>query len=126
VQVGREFLEKLLGEGSVLHSEEDLAPYREDYTEADPVDPSVVALVTEVEHVQAIVREAAARRIPLTPRVAGTNVGGLAIPARGGLVLDMTRMNRILEVNVEDMYAVIEPGVTQQGMKDHLCQVGHQ
>lgn len=116
----REFLEKLLSPANVLHAEEDLAEYREDYTEAEPSDPSVVAFVTEVEQVQAIVKEAGKRRVPITPRVAGTNVGGLAIPAEGGLVLDMSRMNRILDVNVEDMYAVIEPGVTQQDMKDML------
>jgi glycolate oxidase len=117
----RQFLETLLGPENVLHGEKDLEPYRQDYTEADPVDPSVVALVTKVDQIQAIVREAAQRKIPVTPRVAGTNVGGLTIPAEGGLVVDMTRMNRIIEVNVEDMYAVIEPGVTQRDMKEHLA-----
>ncbi len=116
----REFLEKLLSPANVLHRESDLAEYREDYTEAEPSDPSVVAFVTEVEQIQAIVKEARQRRVPITPRVAGTNVGGLAIPAEGGLVLDMSRMNRIVDVSVEDMYAVIEPGVTQQDMKDML------
>ena len=120
----REFLEGLLGKENVLHEAADLLPYREDTTEADPADPSLVAFVTEVDQVREIVRRAAARRVPITPRVAGTNVGGLAIPAQGGLVLDMSRMNRVIEVSAEDMYAVIEPGVTQQGMKDHLAASG--
>lgn len=118
----REFLVKLLGPENVLHEKEDLAEYREDFTEADPEDPSVVARVTEVEHVQAIVKQAARARVPVTPRVAGTNIGGLTIPSKGGLVMDMTRMDRVLDVNVEDMYAVLEPGVTQQGIKDALAE----
>ena len=65
-------------------------------------------------------REAARLGTPITPRVAGTNVGGLAIASPGGFILDLSRMNRIHEVNETDMYAVIEPGVTQQQLKDHL------
>lgn len=118
----REFLEKLLSPENVLHAREDLEEYREDFTEADPADPALVAFATEVEHVQAIVRETARRRMPITPRVAGTNIGGLTIPSPGGLVLDLTRMNRVVDVSVEDMYAVIEPGVTQQKLKDHLTE----
>lgn len=114
------FLKQLLGTDAVLDAPNDLAPYRDDYTEVDPVDPAVVAFVTATEQIAAIVRQAAATGTPITPRIAGTNVGGLAIASPGGLVLDMTRMNRIHSVDVDDMVAVIEPGVTQQQMKDHL------
>lgn len=116
----KEFLTELLGKENVLDEDAALESYSEDYTEAEPSRPALVAFATDVEQVQAIVREASKQEFPITPRVAGTNVGGLAIPLDGGLVLDMTRMNRIIEVDVDDMYAVIEPGVTQQDMKDHL------
>jgi glycolate oxidase len=118
----KDFLIDLLGPEGVLGSPGDLAEYREDMTEAEGADPALVALVTRTDQVQAIVRRAARDSVPLTPRVAGTNVGGLAIPSPGGVVVDMTRMNRIVEVNADDMYAVVEPGVTQQDMKDHLAE----
>jgi glycolate oxidase len=116
----RAFLEDLLGVDAVLHDPKDLAPYREDFTEAEPATPSLVAFARTTEQVQAIVKRAREAGLPVTPRVAGTNIGGLAIPSEGGLVLDLSRMDRVVEVNVEDMVAVLEPGVTQQGIKDYL------
>lgn len=120
----KEFLVGLLGPDNVLDRPEQLAPYREDSTEIEPGDPDLVAFVTTTEQVQAVVRKAGELQVPITPRVFATNIGGLTIPTRGGLVLDMTRMNRVLEVNVEEMYAVIEPGVTQRILKDHLLERG--
>lgn len=118
------FLAELLGPDNVLDSPAALEAYREDFTEAEPVDPGLVAFATTVEQVQAIVRRCgeANAKVPITARVAGTNVGGLALAAPGGLVLDLSRMNRILEVDAEEMFAVIEPGVTQQQLKDHLLE----
>jgi glycolate oxidase len=97
-----------------------LAAYDDDYSEAERVTPALALLPDTVQEVQGIVRVANEHKIGLTPRVAGTNVAGLAIPAPGGVVVDLRRMNRIVAVHTEDMVAVIEPGVTQQQMRDHL------
>lgn len=113
--------ERIVGSENVMREPASLTPYRDDYTEADGVDPACVVFATETAQIQAIVRACAERRMPITARVAGTNVGGLAIPAPGGVVLDLSRMNRILDVSDADMFAVIEPGVTQQQLKDHLA-----
>lgn len=118
----KSFLIDLLGKEAVLDQADDLLPYREDYTEVEAVNPGLVAFVTSTEQICAIVKKAAQDSVPITPIVAGTNIGGLALPVDGGLVLDMTRMNRIESVNVDDMYAVIEPGVTQQQIKDYLLE----
>lgn len=118
----KQFLEDLLGAENVLDRPEELAEYREDFTEAEPVDPGLVAFVTTVEQIQAVVKQCADEELPITPRVAGTNVGGLALAAPGGLILDLTRMNRVVEVNADEMYAVLEPGVTQQQIKDELIE----
>jgi glycolate oxidase len=120
----KRFLIDLLGADSVLDTPAALAPYREDFTEVEPSDPDLVAMVSTTEQVQAIVRKSAELRVPITPRVYGTNIGGIALASRGGVIVDLTRMNRVLEVNVEDMYAVIEPGVTQRILKDHLTSHG--
>jgi len=116
----KEFLIELLGNNNVLDDKVSLGAYSEDYTEARPSQPDLIAFPTNAEQVQRIVLKANEKRIPLTPRVYGTNVGGLTIPTRGGIVLDLSKMNKVLEVNIDDMYAVIEPGVTQQIIKDYL------
>jgi FAD/FMN-containing dehydrogenase len=97
-----------------------LDAYSRDQTECPEGRPDAVVLVETAEEIQAIVRVAIANRIPLTPRVAGTNLAGLAIPTRGGALLDLTRMNRVLAINETDMLAVIEPGVTFQQLVDEL------
>jgi glycolate oxidase len=81
-------------------------------TQAKPNWPDVVVLPKSLEEVQAIVCLANEEKIPITPYVAGGNIGGLTIPLKGGLLLDLRRMDRIVEVNPIDMYAVVEPGVT--------------
>ena len=121
----KSFLVKLLGEQQVIDDPDGLADYSEDSTEIEGQLPGVVALVSSAEQIQQIVRYASEGGIPLTPRVAGTNVGGLTIPSPGGLVIDLTRMNRVLEINDEDMYAIIEPGVTQQGLKEAIRESGY-
>ena len=118
----KQFLIDLLGSENVISDVAEMGDYREDYTEAQPHDPDLVAFVSEAEQVREIVVKANELKMPITPRVYGTNVGGLTIPTEGGLVLDMTKMNRVIEVNETDMYAVIEPGVTQQILKDYLIE----
>jgi glycolate oxidase len=117
-------LEHLLGKDKVIADPSTLATYDDDFSEIEPVLPALVALPTSLEEVQAIVRVAAETRTPITPRVAGTNVGGLAVPTPRSIVVDFRRMNRILQVFAEDRVAVIEPGVTQQQLKDHLDAQG--
>lgn len=97
-----------------------LAEYGADRTECAPGRPDAVIAVSSRDQLVQIVMLAAKGGVPLTPRVAGTNLGGLTLPARGGWVLDLTGMNRIVELNVEDMIAVIEPGVTFGQLREAL------
>jgi glycolate oxidase len=99
---------------------ERLAAFRDDITDADSRMAGAAVWPESVEEIQALVRWAGESGVPLTPRVANQNVGGLAIPESGGVVVDFTRMNRILEFSREDMYAIIEPGVTQEQLKAYL------
>lgn len=100
-----------------------LEAFADDITEARPQVPLAAVFPETVEEVQSLVRLAGKTGFGLCPRVANQNVGGLAIAAKGTVVVDLTRMNRIHRVDETDMYAVIEPGVTQQQMKDHLEKV---
>jgi FAD/FMN-containing dehydrogenase len=113
-------LEKIVGSEFVSTNQADLYIYSQDMTPAEPSWPDIVVLPKSVEEVQAIIRLANKERISLTPYVAGGNIGGLTIPLKGGISLDLKRMDHIVEVNETDMYAVIEPGVTFGHMKAHL------
>lgn len=112
-----EGLEKIVGGEFVSTSPADLYIYSQDMTQAEPGWPDVVALPKSVEEIQAIVKLANKEKVPVIPYLAGGNIGGLTIPLFGGITLDLKRMDRILEVNETDMYAVIEPGVTFGHMK---------
>jgi len=115
-----EELGKIVGSEFVSTHQTDLYIYSQDMTQAEPSWPDIVVLPQSVEEVQAIIRLANKEKIPVTPYIAGGNIGGLTIPLKGGVVLDLKRMDRIIEVNETDMYAVIEPGVTFGIMKGYL------
>jgi len=116
--IGR--LEKIAGSNFVSTNPADLYIYSYDLTPAEPNWPDVVVLPQSLEEVQAILRLANKEKIPVTPYIAGGNVGGLTIPLKGGIMLDLKRMNRIIEVSEADMYAVVEPGVTFGQIKAYL------
>ena len=106
-------LTNICGSRWVSDDKETLANYGRDMTENVPQMPDFVVLPDNVEQVQSIVRLADKYEVPIIPYVAGANVGGLTIPdERGGITVDMKRMNRVVELNKEDKYIVIEPGFT--------------
>ncbi len=111
---------EILGPGRVIADEEGLEPYSYDLTEADPSMPDAVCFPENTDEIVKIVKAANGHKCPLVPAVARTNLGGLTIPEKGGVVVDLTRMRRIHEVNTDEMYMVIEPGATFQDVKDYL------
>jgi D-lactate dehydrogenase (cytochrome) len=86
----------------------------------EPTRPEAVAWPVDASEVAQALAWAHRLGVPLTARGAGTSVEGNPIPARGGLVLDFTRMNRILEVQPEDFLVVAEPGVLFTDLNDEL------
>ena len=73
--------------------------------------PEVVVKPHTTEEVSAVVKIAAAHQIPLTVRGAGTSLSGGPVALQGGILLEMTAFRRILKLNAEEQYAVVEPGV---------------
>jgi glycolate oxidase len=103
-------LERALGPGSVFRGVENVIVYEYDYG-LDRASPDVVALPRSTADVQLIVREAQAAGVPIVARGAGTGISGGAVPAQGGLVIALTRMNRVLEIDATNRCAVVQPGV---------------
>ena len=115
-------LEKIVGERYVSTNPADLYIYSYDLTPAESHLPDVVVLPQSAEEVRAILKLADSEKVPVIPYIAGGNVGGLTIPLQGGITLDLKRMNRIIEVNETDMYALVEPGVTFGHLKAYLTK----
>ena len=91
----------------------DLVAYERDdqFALVPPHRPDYIVRPSTREEIRAIIRCANRYRIPVVPLAAGINRKGLCIPTKGGILLDLRRMNRILEINEEMMTATIEPGV---------------
>ncbi len=103
-------LEGIVGRSGVLTSPAELSVYGYDGS-IERRQPDVVVLPTTTEQVAAVMRMASSAGVPVTVRGAGTGVSGGSVPVGGGIVLGTARMKRILEINAEDRYAVVEPGV---------------
>jgi glycolate oxidase len=103
-------LQAAIGKRWVLHAAEDLMVYEYDATIERGM-PQAVVLPSTSEEVASSVRIARKHGLALTARGSGTGLSGGAIPCEGGVVIVTTRMNRILEVNAESRYSVVQPGV---------------
>jgi glycolate oxidase len=82
--------------------------------------PDVIVFPVSTEEVVGIVKWASSRKTPVTVRGAGTSVTGAILPIRGGILMDMSLMKRIVEINKNDLYAVVEPGVVCQALNESL------
>ena len=105
-----EKLRSILGQAKVLGSRVACAAYGRDMSIFSAI-PEAVALPTSVDEVHRVMEFALSEKIPVTPRGAGTSVTGAVIPIKGGIVLDLSGMKTIKEINFIDRYAVVEPGV---------------
>jgi glycolate oxidase len=119
-----ERLRKVVGPEGVLTSQSDLLVYECDGFTIEKNKPDVVIFPTSTEDVVQIVRVCNELDVPFLPRGAGTSLSGGCLPVGGGVVIALTRMKRILEVNCRDRYAVVEPGVVNKWLSDHLKPQG--
>lgn len=114
VTIPREMLEhlkELVGARFVLNHATEMLPYEADGLTEFRTPPALVVLPKTTEQVQECVKTCVRFGFPFTARGAGTGLSGGAVPAPGGVVISLSRMNRILEVNYQDRTAIVEPGV---------------
>ena len=104
-------LEEVVGREHVRTDEGALVTFSTDSTPLERGRPDAVVFPASTEEVAGILRVANHLGVPVVPRGSGTNLSGGTIPHRGGIVLVLTRMNRIKEVSDADLVAVCEPGV---------------
>ena len=86
--------------------------------------PDCAVWADSTEQISQILGFANQEKIPVVPRGAGTGISGNAIPVKGGIVLDLARMNRILSIHIPDRLAVVEPGVVYDNLQTALAPHG--
>ena len=91
---------------------------------AKPYAPQVIVKPTDTQSVAKLLAFASKKRIPVTPRGAGTGLCGGCVPIYGGILLSLERMNRILKIDRDNFVAVVEPGVTLADFLDEVEQQG--
>src|SRR5467141_4026955 len=110
-QALRRELESLLGKGAVLSEPEELLVYESDGLVLFRALADFVVFPTSTEQVSEIVKLANREGMPFVARGAGTGLSGGCLPAEGGVVISLMRMNRVLEVDYDNQIAVVEPGL---------------
>ena len=107
----RREMESLLGKGAVLSDPDELLVYESDGLTLFRALADFVVFPQTAEHVAALVRLANREGMPFVARGAGTGLSGGCLPAEGGLVISLMRMNRVLEIDYANQFAVVEPGL---------------
>ncbi|MGH9580467.1 MAG: FAD-linked oxidase C-terminal domain-containing protein [Terriglobales bacterium] len=117
-------LRKIAGPGAVLDRAEDLMLYEYDAGLARAT-PRAVVFPRSTEQVAAIVRLAVDAGVPIVPRGAGTGLSGGSIARNGGIILGFSRMNRILEIDLPNQRAVVQPGVVNLDLSNAVERDGY-
>ncbi len=116
-------LREIVGAEHVLVDPARVEPYAQDAVK-EKFPPEAVVFPRTATEIAAIVRLANEKRFPVTARGGGVGYTGGAVPIEGGIVIGTDRMNRILEINADDLYIVTEPGVTTYTLQQAAETVG--
>jgi FAD/FMN-containing dehydrogenase len=117
-------LSLILGSDAVFDDGDPLKSFSRDQSFEQPGRPDAVAFARTVEQVQEVVRFANKTKTPLVPYSSGLNLHGACIPKAGGIILNLSRMNRFIAIDENNWFAVVEPGVTCDQLQDGLAAKG--
>src|SRR5437588_2173076 len=120
-----ERLRQIVGADAILTSPSQLLVYECDGFTIEKNKPDVVVFPTSTEQIVEIVKVCNELNVPFLPRGAGTSLAGGCLPVGGGVMIGLARMKRILEVDYRNRYAVIEPGVVNLWLTNHLKPQGY-
>ncbi|HEY1601552.1 MAG TPA: FAD-linked oxidase C-terminal domain-containing protein [Pirellulales bacterium] len=118
-------LRAVVGVDGVLAAHADLVVYECDGFVIEKNCPDVAVFPRTTAHVQAIVRLCNEYDVPFLPRGAGTSLAGGCLPVGGGVMIVLTRMKEILEINLRDKYAIVQPGVVNVWLTQALKGTGY-
>lgn len=118
-------LRAIVGEEGLIGRADELLVYECDGYVVEKKAPDVVVFPTTTDEVVRVVRTCNAHGVPFVPRGAGTSLAGGTLPVGGGVMICLTRMRRIVEVNLRDRYAVVEPGLVNVHLTNRLKGTGY-
>src|SRR4051812_30563820 len=113
-------LRKIVGTDGVLSARSEMLVYECDGFTIEKNSPDVVVFPRSTQHVQQIVKLCHAANVSFLPRGAGTSLAGGCLPVGGGVMIVLTRIKEILEINIRDRYAVVQPGVVNVWLTNAL------
>jgi glycolate oxidase len=122
-QKTKKVLIDIVGEENYTDNLIDLISYSKDASEHSHR-PDTAVWPTTAEQISAILTLANKKKFPVVARGAGTSLAGLAVPEKGGVILDLGRMNKIISISVEDRLAVVQPGVVYADLERALSSRG--
>ena len=117
-------LRKILPAGQLIEQEAELRPYESDGLTAYAQLPLLAVLPDSVEQISAILRLCNEMNIKVVPRGAGTSLSGGALPLADGVLLGLSRLNRILDIDLENACVVAQPGVTNLAISHAVADAG--
>src|SRR5436190_14046685 len=120
-----ERLRGIVGSEGVISREDELLVYECDGYVVEKKTPDIVVFPETTEQVVAVVKACNEMEVPFVPRGAGTSLAGGTLPVGGGVMICLTRMRKILEVSLRDRYAVVEPGLVNVHLTNHLKGSGY-
>lgn len=119
-----DWLHKIIGDKSRVITENIEEKYLSDTLGRLKGHAAALVFVKSAEEVSNILKAASGRQIPVTPRGAGTNLVGSTVPGDGGIILDFSQMNRVLELDEQTMTATVEPGILLQDFQNYVENKG--
>jgi glycolate oxidase subunit GlcD len=117
-------LSTIVGEDACLSRAEELFVYEADGLTLGSAQPAAVVLPTDKTQVARVVRACRSFAVPFVPRGAGTGLSGGAVALEGGVIIECSRMNRILQVDGENRLAVVQPGVVNADLSKAVASLG--
>ena len=115
---------KIVGQENVKYSQAELLAYSYDATANFQSKPDVVVSPRDTDEVTQIVKLCAKEQLPIVPRGSGTNLAAGTVPTRGGVVLLFNRMNKIIELDEENLTITVQPGVITQDLSEYVERHG--
>jgi glycolate oxidase subunit GlcD len=114
----------MIGDAHFFADEENMSRYAHDETEDLQFMPEVVLMPANTHEISQIMQYCNSKHIPVTPRAAGTGLSGGALPVHGGVLLSVERLNKILEIDENNLQIVTEPGVITQVLQEAVIEKG--
>lgn len=120
----KQALKDILGSSCVLDDEVSLSLYSYDCS-LSRTRPEAILLVQHAQQVAPVLRILSHYKIPFVPRASATNHAGSCVALKGGVILNLTALNHILQINTQEEFAVVEPGVLTADLQDALAPLGY-